>query len=536
MRKSFRNYILLVTILFNTLFNMVNAVNAAWAESEVNVLQAYVKEQTLTVFTNAGQLSDGLKCVIANQNADIMGSGLLSDESALTKTTILVDISTSMPSVIRGAVIMTLKNLLDIKAANEEVRLISFGDELNTLLDFSSDRYDFLTSIEKIVFNGSQSKIYDAIYNTIPLISQTDNTPTYYRTIVITDGDDDTESGITKEELFIKLQNERYPVDVVAVSRGETAENRDLAAIVRMSGGRYNSLNPNTDVSVLAQALGVRNYSYLEAKVPLALLDGTTRQVDISDGLYSMSIDIKLPVFNAAITDTSPSADANAEGVTAGIPETSTASEPEILPFPDETDVQKTIFTLFGDYTIVIYLGIGIILIILIAVIIIAAIVRSKRKKALLLPETDMPMGYINEYYGEKTEFVSDANYSEAQFTIKLSNPNNPSKTWTLPVDGALLIGRAEHCSVRLEDVSVSREQCKIAVQGVGLVVVHLGSTNKTSLNGSRVVNSSPLQSGDTLKFGHEMLRIDYIQKLGSPFPKPDHQRNSNSGKTESIF
>ena len=522
MRKSLRNYILFVTILFNVIFNAFNAFNVSWAESEAKVLQAYIKEQTITVFTDAGQLSDGLKCVIANQNAEIMGSGLLSDESALTKTTILVDISTSMPSGIRDAVIMTLKNLLYIKLANEEIRLISFGNELNTLLDFSSDRYDILTSIEKIVFDGSQSKIYDAIYNTIPLISQIDNTPTYYRTIVITNGDDDTESSITREELFIKLQNERYPVDVVAVSIGETAESRDLTAIVRMSGGRYNSLTPNTDVSMLAQALEVRNYSYLEAKIPLALLDGTIRQVDISDSFYSMSIDIKLPVFNAAITDTSTSANTSTEGVTAGIPETSTASDPEIPPFPDETNTPKTIFTLFGDYTIIIYLGIGIILLILIAVIIIATIARSKREKAILHPEADMTMGYVNENHGVKAGFVSNVNYSKAHYTIKLSNPNNPSKTWTLPVDDVLLIGRAEHCSVRLEDVSVSREQCKIAIQGASLVVVHLGSTNKTSLNGSRVANSSPLQSGDMLKFGREMLHVDYIQKLNYPLPKPD--------------
>jgi len=72
--------------------------------------------------------------------------------------------------------------------------------------------------------------------------------PYFYRTVVTTDWVDDTVSGITKEELLIRLQNERYPIDVVAVSGNEMGENKELAAIVRMSGGRYNVLNPNTDI------------------------------------------------------------------------------------------------------------------------------------------------------------------------------------------------------------------------------------------------------------------------------------------------
>ncbi|WP_210166179.1 FHA domain-containing protein [Desulfitobacterium hafniense] len=529
MKNRMCKWILIILILF------IMPPNIAQAETETNVLQAYVTEQTMTVFTNAELLSDGLKCVISNQNAEIMEKGLLSDESALTKTTVLIDISTSMPNAIRGGVITTLKKLIEDKSANEEFRLTVFGEELSVLQNFSSDRYDLAIAIEKIKFDGTQSKIYDAIYNTIPHITQSNEKPIFHRTIVITDGVDDTVSGITKEELFLKLQNERYPVDVVAVSGGETAENKELAAIVRMSGGRYYSLNPNADVAALAQALRVSNYFYFEAKVPAALLDGTIRQVDIDDGVHNMSIDIKFPVFNAPNTNTSTT-ETEEKASAAEIHGASVAPEQTIPSFPNETAASKPITTLFGNYTIVIYIGAGVALLIVIAVILAVAVVRGKKKREALRSEPGIAVGYIDDNHGEKTEFVGDVNFVEAQYTIKLSNPNNPSKTWTLPITGDLLIGRAEHCSVRLDDRSVSREQCKIAVQGIGLVVIHLGSTNKTSLNGSNIVESSPLQSGDTLKFGREVLRIDYIQKLGSPPPKPELSRNSNSGKTESIF
>ena len=107
---------------------------------------------------------------------------------------------------------------------NEQYRLVAFGEQLSVLQDFTSDRYDLAVAAEKMEFTGMQSKIYDAVYNTIPKIQPIDGNPCYYRTILITDGIDDTASGITKEELYLRLQAEHYPVDVIAVSAAKQAE------------------------------------------------------------------------------------------------------------------------------------------------------------------------------------------------------------------------------------------------------------------------------------------------------------------------
>ena len=251
MKKLVFKLVLIVAIL------SIMPIGIVRADSEAKILQVYISEQTLTVFIDNGLLSDALKCSISNQNAEITATGSLSDENTLMKMTVVLDVSTSMPTAIRDGVIATLKKMVEQKVANEEFKLVVFGDEIKTLHDFSSDRYDLASVIEKIKFDGNQSKIYDAIYNTIPRIVSSDNKPTFYRTIVITDGVDNTVSGITKEELFLKLQNEHYPVDVVTVSSKEMAEDKELSAIVRMSGGKYYSLNPNTDISVLVQNLSM---------------------------------------------------------------------------------------------------------------------------------------------------------------------------------------------------------------------------------------------------------------------------------------
>ena len=513
------------------------------AETTASVLQTYVTEQTLTVFINAKMSPEELKCLVSNQAAEITASGFLSDENALTKTTVLVDISTSMPSNMREKVVSTIKKLIELKADNEEFRLIMFGDELTTLRDFSVDRYDLAVEVEKIKFNGTQSKIYDAIYNSMPPISQVDNKPTFYRTIVITDGVDDTVSGVTKEELFLKLQNEHYPVDVIAVSSKEIPENKDLAAIVRMSCGRYYSLNPNADIPMIAQTLTENDYFFFEAKINESLLDGATRQVDISDGVRNISIDTKFQVFNKAETDQQPTPTPTPEKVEKiEAPSTPQPSVEPSPPVPAVEDVDKS----EGKKPVntrAIIIGL-VIVVIVVAIIVLIFVLRNKGKKETARQEFTLPD--INDYdYGDKgdisledkTSFLGDMSHEQKiQVTIKLSNLASPSKTWTIPLTEDLLIGRANHCEVQLEDKSVSREQCKICVVGSNLRVIHLSSTNRTILNDSDVKESSILQSGDILKFGREALRVDDIQIPGGANSRLYLDDRDNSGKTESIF
>lgn len=506
------------------------------AETEAKIMQVYISEQTLTVFVDMGLLPDALRCSVSSQNAEITATGSLSDDNALIKTTILLDGSTSMPNAIRNGVIATLKELVGQKSANEEFKLVVFGTELKTIHEFSSDRYDLASAIEQIMFDGNQSKIYDAIYNTIPPIASFDEKPTFYRTIAITDGADNAASGITKEELFLKLQNEHYPIDIVAVSNNEKAEDKELSAIVRMSGGKYHSLNPDTDIAALAQNLNVNEMFYLEARIPTALLDGAIRQIDIGDGVYKMSVDIKIPVYSAPWTEPPTQSEETLVVETTAPPAT---SAPTIPPPTTESEIQNSIATIFGDYTIAIFIGAGIALIGLIAVIAIVSAAKGKKKKN----ETDAGGGNGSGRGNERektefanTEYVGDEDVSSAQYTIKLSNLNNPSQNWTLPISGEILIGRADHCLIRFDDISVSREQCKIVVQGSGIAVIPcLEATNKTILNGSSIAVSLPLQSGDTLKFGRISLRIDYIQSVGNPSIKPEQPQTADKRHTDIL-
>lgn len=84
----------------------------------------------------------------------------------------------------------------------------------------------------------------------------------------------------------------------------------------------------------------------------------------------------------------------------------------------------------------------------------------------------------------------------------------------TLPGDQRLIladtvtkVGRLPDCGVQIVDASVSRYHAEIRARGDGFVVVDLGSTNGTRVNGVRVAERE-LRDGDELSFGTVRVRF----------------------------
>jgi pSer/pThr/pTyr-binding forkhead associated (FHA) protein len=71
-----------------------------------------------------------------------------------------------------------------------------------------------------------------------------------------------------------------------------------------------------------------------------------------------------------------------------------------------------------------------------------------------------------------------------------------------------LTIGRLPECNIVLADPNVSRNHAEIRPRGAGYVVVDLGSTNGTKINGARVAEKE-LVDGDLLMFGNTQMRFE---------------------------
>ena len=85
------------------------------------------------------------------------------------------------------------------------------------------------------------------------------------------------------------------------------------------------------------------------------------------------------------------------------------------------------------------------------------------------------------------------------------------------PLDGdALEVGRDEEIAIRLDEPLVSRRHARLERRGDAWVVVDLGSTNFTRVNGQRVRSECALADGDELRFGRARCRFVLGEAQGS--------------------
>jgi len=86
-----------------------------------------------------------------------------------------------------------------------------------------------------------------------------------------------------------------------------------------------------------------------------------------------------------------------------------------------------------------------------------------------------------------------------------LLNPNGPEQEFKL-AKASISLGRANTNNITLNDGRVSRNHARLECGAQGIILVDLGSSNGTRLNGIRI-DRATLQPGDTISLGNQQLR-----------------------------
>ncbi len=524
-----KNFFVLCSIIF---LYVLASVKAMATGNSCTLMQAYIDNNRLDIVARGDFNLPNADIKVANRQSNITEYGSVSEGKVRVRTTVLVDISTSMPYNTRPKVLEFIEAIIKELNSYEELRLVTFGDKIDIIQDFSSDRYDLSNAVKGIEFTGTASAIYDAVNSSMLHTDLTDGSPCFYRTIVMTDGVDDTTGGIIKEELFMRLRTETYPIDVISVSADKPQNpDKDLAALSRISNGSYIDLYPSADVAECVSRVSADNLFWIRAEVPQNLLDGSTRQIDISDGNSAFSFDMKMSVVDTPIEKPPASESSSSSSLSAMQPVFSPSSKP----VPNSTSLDE-------DNEQGLQINTMLLVIISVAVIAAAAVIVlvifCKNKKKAQQSQTiqhSYPISNSTIKIGA-TEIVEESESNE-HYSIKISNAANQNDSWILDVFSDIIIGRAESCDIIIGEISVAHEQCKIATNKNGLTISNLSHSNKTKLNGTVVATEVLLHPADNIHFGRVTLRVDYIQKVTDEVPPQSPPPSSSGvGKTKSIF
>lgn len=557
-----------LTVLLSVFAFLLFAGTVCHGEESVVLSQAYTWEQNVDMFI-AGEVNpDSLGCKCSNQGLEIVDSGLLADKGVTVRTTILLDISASVPKDMRDNVKIYLDRLIQDIPENEQYKLVTFDEELTVLQDFTGDRYDLANAAEEIDFNGQESKIYDAIYNTMPKTEPVEGNPCYYRTIVITDGIDDTAGGITKEELYLKLQADTYPVEVAAVSSTEQSEaEKELAALTRISGGRYVNLYEGGDLETVISGLATDGIYWVRAKIPAKLLDGSLRPFVLTDGTLSLQFDVRVSAMdlpegegsgapesgaeaggeNAGSSSDSPEAQGNGSeagtfGEGTGSNDGTDNADSGLSGSNDAVDnagagtasggsdadggqdrdsegtgsrketggIIGTVRGIVEKYPFMLAVAMAAVILVIIVIVLIAVSGKKKKEKSAGKADASKTGTSAGGRYGD-TEILggSTPEGTGGKLCVKIRDVNHPEQVWDLSLSNTITVGRVTECQICVADESMSRQQCLIYLVENIPTIENKSKSNITQLNGEKLNVPRPLKAGDKIKCGRVTLLVD---------------------------
>lgn len=191
----------------------------------------------------------------------------------------MLDISGSIPAdyfeAAKSAVIATCDTLRE----QDKLAIITFGNEVTVLHAGEDDVADVRDDLENLVARDSRTMFYTAMDKLIETATQT--TDMRRVAVVISDGVDDTDAGMTQAELEDELKN--CGISVYALCIDTSGMTEQFGDFIRLSGGELYTFNPDTAQSVLDELL-----SRLGDSLCIRLMTSET----VPEGAMDLTVDL----------------------------------------------------------------------------------------------------------------------------------------------------------------------------------------------------------------------------------------------------
>lgn len=457
----------------------------------------------------------------------------------------LVDISKSLNNAQMEQVKAAMQKWASEMKPNDRMAILTFGEEVNTILDYSNDPDEIQKAINSIANSGMKTKLYGAVNEGLNLSQRNDiDLPKRRDIILVTDGLNDSNGGVSMEDVSDRLKKTRIPIYCLWLEgRSGNEGESTMNTLSERSGGKKYNLGQSNINTVYDQVHSKIQNSFV---IDLAysddeFLNGTSSNLELK-----VTADGKTPI---ASLDTYFSAPTEDSGMGQVVPDPTLVTETEKKDDgdskteekeekkddkDDEKDEEEE-----KDNKVLFLIAIGIVfLVVIVAIIlIILKLVKGKKEEerensyynhgnSFDLDHTDYryqdqnfnqnysETAFIPHGYGEKKAPAEETRESKnniwtsQEITVKLLDTSS-GKVKTAKIQDEYHIGRKADNDFVIDSPKVSGRHCILYVENGVVYVEDLGSTNGTKLNGSLVHEKKQLKTGDILVIANKTYQVE---------------------------
>ena len=455
---------------------------------------------------------------IGAEQAEVSEAGRLIDGEGLApKTLILVDNSESIgtrPNQEKIKAILT--RLIWNHQYDERFAIKTFADESVTIMDYT-DNYDRLRlAVSKITFHDQKTSLRNVLYDEIRELVN-DGETDYSRIVIVSDGTDDSQLGMTYQELLelVEAENGCCPIYTIGCFYECSQDILDqLFALSRITGSPYFSMDDYETAEDAAEiADGIRadgdNITYFRFSLPSELKDGSQKGVGLivhtSSDDYTIERSMIMPRGTAKemkeYNDRLRAAREEAER--RRLEEEGESGKEEVQEEEEEEPVPQTPLERFLDNKYVQLLLVPCLL----ALLMLFLHLKNRNKSDTPFREITSPASGREEIPEQEPD-----GQGPDDGVLTLFNPEQPGEIYRIRNGQELVIGRSKARSdiAFPEDPKLAARHALIRMDQGRAVLDSLGHKESTSVQDKPVEHTAELFDGDMICVGSIKLRVRY--------------------------
>ena len=422
----------------------------------------------------------------------------------------LVDISGSIRDSQMKQVKAAIKTWAANMKNNDRIAIITFGENVRCAIDFSNDRGAIDNAVNSITNNDRKTQLYGGISEALKLATRTDaNLPKRKNIVLITDGVNDYNGGVSENDVFTQLKDDLVPVYSMLMPNSEKGR-ATINSVTEYSGGKmYDMSNKQIDTV----------YGWIRESIQNSYtVDFAYGNAAADDGKHSLNVKIAQgdKIAEDSVQFTFKKSDEPSGAYAMGENKNVTDENKEEKNEENSSDNKKKLILIIG---IILFVAVAIVAFILFLV------MRGRNTEDIYTSDIysggssqsfnqgypdHINNGYNNAQSSHGMDRTMNVNEMGQDITIVLS-PINGGAQLTAKMNGIVNIGRGPLNEIVINDDLVSGRHCSITNENGVMYIEDMMSTNGTILNGILINSKSEIRNNDTLMLGNNEYRVSFV-------------------------